>query len=50
MLQIYTELLDEYGEEKAQAIFNDMVWINDPDAPASSDSDASIGEGTPFAK
>ncbi|PID21469.1 hypothetical protein CSV61_09595 [Sporosarcina sp. P3] len=46
---IYAKLLDEYDEEKAQAIFNDMVWINDLDAPTSSDSDASIGEGTPFA-
>ena len=46
---IYAKLLDEHGEEKAQAIFNDMVWLNDPDAPTSSDSDASIGQGMPFA-
>src|SRR5699024_9381685 len=46
--KIYEELVDIHGEKVAQAMFNDIVWLDDPAAQTSSDSKTSSGKGTTF--
>lgn len=46
--QLLAGLIEEYGEDDAKKIFNDIVWVNDPASPVSSDSKADSRSGTPF--
>jgi len=40
-LAVYQELMEHHGEEAAKAVFDDIRWVNDPDAPVT------IPEGDP---
>ncbi|SOC09484.1 penicillin amidase [Ureibacillus xyleni] len=46
--QMLANLTTQFGEEKAQQIFNDYIWDNDPDSPTSINSEATLGTFTPF--